>query len=109
LRAPGPVSVLIAEPLPHRGLAAVLELAPGRLLILADLSALSVEAGATLPAGALIGHVGVRPSAHPDFAVELPAPTESPSEATLYMEARQDGAAVDPALWFNGYREAPSP
>ncbi|MEM1316386.1 MAG: hypothetical protein AAGI51_17650, partial [Pseudomonadota bacterium] len=109
VRSPAPASVLIAEALPHRGFAAVLELEPGRLLILADLSVLSAAAGSTLPAGAVVGHVGVRPSVSPDFSVELPASNGSPSFPTLYMEARQYGAAVDPALWFNAYEEATTP
>ncbi|MEO0681403.1 MAG: hypothetical protein AAF192_13425, partial [Pseudomonadota bacterium] len=109
LRAPAFASVLSAGPLPHRGLALVLELSPGRLLVLTDLDALHVQAGETLRPGDPMAHVGVRAPTRPEFTVEPEASEGAGSPPTFYMEARQGDSAQDPARWFAGLKEASAP
>lgn len=109
VRAPTTASVRFAGPLAGFGTVAILELGPGRLLTLAGLDALAVEAGETVREGAVIGHLGVTVSGAAEFPVEAPGPEGAGSSAILYAETREGGRPVDPRGWFEFQGKAGSP
>ncbi|MFO7855194.1 MAG: peptidoglycan DD-metalloendopeptidase family protein, partial [Paracoccaceae bacterium] len=108
-RAPTTASVRFAGPLAGFGTVAILELGPGRLLTLAGLDALAVEAGETVREGAVIGHIGVTVSGAAEFPVEAPRPEGAGSVTILYAETREGGRPVDPRGWFQFQGKAGSP
>jgi septal ring factor EnvC (AmiA/AmiB activator) len=98
-------------PLLDYGTVAILEPAPGTLLVLAGLAQVWGEAGEILAEGAPLGLMaGETPSVEAILGEVVPpsdvnltgAPSGGSSEGTetLYLEVRENGAPVDPATWF---------
>ncbi len=97
-------------PLLDYGTVAILEPAPGTLLILAGLAQVWGEAGEILPEGAPLGLMGgetptaeaVLEGAPPGDGILTEGPQAGSGERTesLYLEVRENGAPVDPATWF---------
>ncbi len=98
--APATSTIRYAGPLAGRGQAVILEPAPGRLMILAGLASLSVQAGDIARAGVELGQLGVIPPASEEFLVEAGAAGGASSPQKLYLETREQGSPVDPARWF---------
>ncbi|MGG7564672.1 murein hydrolase activator EnvC family protein [Rhodovulum sp. DZ06] len=98
--APFDAALRFAGPLDGYGQVAILEPAPGRLLILAGLGAVLREQGASLRAGEPVAQLGVAGPDSPEFLIEAQRNGGAISDRTLYLEAREDGAPVDPARWF---------
>lgn len=99
-RSPFLASVRYVGPVGGRRLGVALEPAPGRLLILAGLAAITVEAGEVVRAGQPVGQLAVIDAVGEEFLVEAPAEGGALSRAMLYVEVREDGAPVPPANWF---------
>ncbi|MDF2231084.1 hypothetical protein P2H44_00805 [Albimonas sp. CAU 1670] len=99
-RAPALASVRYAGPIGGRKQAVALETAPGRLVILAGLESLAVREGEIVPEGAPLGHLRVIDPASEEILSAAPFPPAAFSAAMLYVETREAGIPVDPALWF---------
>lgn len=100
VRAPATATLRYAGQVGGLGLVAVLEPAPGVLIVLQGLSRIDRTAGETLLAGEPLGAMGGPPPASEEFLVEATAPGGAEGEQTLYIEVRQGGIPVDPAALF---------
>ncbi|SEA43051.1 hypothetical protein [Rubrimonas cliftonensis] len=110
VRAPMVASVRYAGPDggPGPALTVVLEPAAGVLVALRGLGAISVAAGDTVAAGALLGAMAgpppdADPSADPaadEFLIDASASNGTIQPEALYIEVTRAGAATDPADWF---------
>jgi septal ring factor EnvC (AmiA/AmiB activator) len=100
ISAPLDGTIRFAGPLEGYGLVAILEPAPGRLLILAGMATLLREAGDPVRAGEPIGQLGASSPSAPEFLIEAAATGGAISEQSLYLEVREGGEPVDPSLWF---------
>jgi septal ring factor EnvC (AmiA/AmiB activator) len=100
VRAPATATLRYAGQVGGLGLVAVLEPAPGVLIVLQGLSRIDRAAGETLVAGEPLGAMGGPPPASEEFLVEATAPGGAEAEQTLYIEVRQGGIPVDPTAMF---------
>lgn len=100
VRAPATATLRYAGQVGGLGLVAVLEPAPGVLIVLRGLSRIDRAAGETLLAGEPLGAMGGPPPASEEFLVEATAPGGADEEQMLYIEVRQGGIPVDPAALF---------
>jgi septal ring factor EnvC (AmiA/AmiB activator) len=99
--APAAGTVRYAGPLLDYGNVIVLEPEAGYLLVLAGLGELYAEEGEVIPAGVPLALMG---GAEPEAAEFLGGGQDGGGAElteTLYIEVRENGAPVDPALWFS--------
>ncbi|MGR3484268.1 MAG: murein hydrolase activator EnvC family protein [Paracoccaceae bacterium] len=96
--APAASTVRYAGPLLDLGLVTILEPAPDVLIVLAGLGATFGEVGEVVPEGAPVGMMG-----GPELDAQgiLNGSGGADASQTLYIETREAGAAVDPALWLD--------
>ena len=100
--APWPVTVRYLGPLLDYGNVAILEPGEGYLMVLAGLGQVFGTVGEVLAEGAPVGLMG---GAEMDSQAFLIAPAQgggTDSSETLYIEIRENGTPVDPAIWFAG-------
>jgi septal ring factor EnvC (AmiA/AmiB activator) len=101
VRAPEDATVRYAGPFLDYGYVAVLEPAPGILVVLAGLAQLRVSSGDEVRRGEMLGLLGGRALALEEY-VMLTEGTDSGAAGTLYIEIRHGSRPVDPAPWFAG-------
>lgn len=97
---PWAATIRYRGPLLDYGNVMILEPGGGYLLVLAGLAEVYGDLGQVVPAGAPVGLMGGNA---PDETTFLSAATEGGGinrTETLYIEARQGDAAIDPARWF---------
>jgi septal ring factor EnvC (AmiA/AmiB activator) len=92
--APWAATLRYRGPLLDYGNVMLLEPAQGYLIVLAGLDAVYGAMGEVVPQGAALGLMG-----------GTGAETGAAGAQTLYIEIRQDGAAIDPRPWFIETRE----
>jgi septal ring factor EnvC (AmiA/AmiB activator) len=98
--APAAATLRFQGPLLDLGQVAILEPAPGTLLVFAGLAEVWGAAGEILSAGAPVGLMGGE-TPDGDAILSGPAPeTRAELSETLYLEVREGGVPVDPATWF---------
>ena len=98
--APADATMRYAGPLLDDAAVAILELAPGRLLVLSGMGEVLAPRGATLAAGDPVGLMGGNDPSSRDV---LAAATDGHGQLTsepLYMELRQGDRPLDPEAWF---------
>lgn len=108
VRAPTRAIVRYVGPLLDYGVVIVLEPAPGALLTLAGLDQAYVDRADIIAPGTLLGLMGdIAPQAQQNVPQEGQGGGAFATD-TLYIEVRQQGAPVDPALWFDLTQAQPS-
>lgn len=100
VQAPAAGVVRYAGPFLEYGYVVVLEPRAGTKIVLAGLAHLRVRAGESVEAGAVLGLLGGRPGDPDEVVKARAAAQEGTQRQTLYIEIRDDGAAVDPEPWF---------
>jgi septal ring factor EnvC (AmiA/AmiB activator) len=98
-RAPWTSTLRYAGPIGDRGLVAILEPAPGALLLLGGLVRVDRGVGETIMTGEPVGAIGGPPPESAEFLVEASGGRETPEE-NLYIELRIGGEPTDPEPWF---------
>ena len=107
--APADATVRYAGPLLDAAAVTILELAPGRLLVLSGMGETLAPRGATLAAGDPVGLMGGNDPSSRDV---LDAATDGHGQLTtepLYMELRQGDRPLDPDAWFEAAQEDGEP
>lgn len=98
--APHPSTLRYAGPLLDQGQVAVLEPAPGTLIILSGLEETFGRAGEVLGEGAPVGLMGGDAPDADQILIETAGGTGQDRSETLYIEVRRDQTPEDPADWF---------
>ena len=98
--APAAATVRYAGPLLDYGNVIVLEPAAGYLLVLAGLGQTFAAENEVVPAGAALGLMGGASPSGSEFAGDAQQAGGAERPETLYMELREGGTPVDPAVWF---------
>lgn len=98
--APWTSTIRYRGPLLDYGNVMILEPGNGFLLVLAGLSEVYGATGEVLPAGTPVGLMGGDAPDAGMFLASARNGTGAARSETLYMELRQDGEPVDPAVWF---------
>ncbi len=99
--APWDGTVRYAGPLIDYGQVIVLEPEKGTLIVMAGLSRVDRDVGETVLAGERLGDLGGPIPASEDFLLEASADRDQIAAEKLYIELRRNGAAIDPAPWFD--------
>lgn len=99
--APWDGTVRYAGPLIDYGEVVVLEPEPGYLMVIAGLARVDRVVGETVLAGERLGDMGGPIPASDDFLLEASSDRDEIGEEKLYIELRKNGAALDPAPWFD--------
>ena len=97
---PAPATIRYAGPLLDYGQVVVAEPAEGILIVLAGMGQVFGTAGEVLPEGAPIGMMGGVPPGSQAFLIQSQQPGATDRSQTLYIEVREFGTPVDPAIWF---------
>lgn len=98
--APFDAVLRFAGPMEGYGQVAILEPAPGRLLVLAGLGPILPQQGELVKSGRILARLGAASQDAPEFLIEADAPEGARSDEILYLEVRENGEPVDPAGWF---------
>ncbi|TVQ56133.1 MAG: hypothetical protein EA355_07815, partial [Rhodobacteraceae bacterium] len=99
-RAPWPATLRFAGPVAGRGEVAILEGAPGLLLVIAGLARIDRAQGDALLAGEAFGWVGGPPPGGNEFFIDAAADHATIPTQTIHIDMRRDGAPEDPEAWF---------
>jgi septal ring factor EnvC (AmiA/AmiB activator) len=99
-RAPWPATLRFAGPVAGRGEVAILEAAPGFLMVVAGLARVDRRPGDTLLAGEAFAWVGGPPPAAEEFLIDAAAGDATIPAQTIHIEIRRDGAPDDPEAWL---------
>ena len=99
--APWDGTVRYAGPLIDYGQVVVLEPEGGTLIVIAGLARVDRVVGETVLAGERLGDLGGPIPASADFLLEASKDRDEIGAEKLYIELRRNGAAVDPAPWFD--------
>lgn len=99
--APATGTLAYAGPLLDYGRVALLETAPGVLLVLAGLDLVYPQPGAIVRAGEALGLMPGRVPSSEEFLAEMGKSEGASLIETLYIEVRKDGRPVDPREWFD--------
>ncbi|PKP84307.1 MAG: peptidase M23, partial [Alphaproteobacteria bacterium HGW-Alphaproteobacteria-2] len=98
--APATGTLAYAGPLLDYGRVALLETAPGILLVFAGLDLVYQRPGAIVRAGEALGLMPGRVPSSEEFLAEMGKSEGASLGETLYIEVRKDGRPVDPREWF---------
>ena len=98
--APAAATVRYAGPLLDYGNVIVVEPGAGYLLVLAGLGQTFAAENEVVPAGAALGLMGGASPSGTEFAGDAQEAGGAERPETLYMELREGGTPVDPAVWF---------
>lgn len=98
--APADGVVRFAGPYGDYGELTILEPEPGMLFVFAGMGEARRRVGETVLEGEPIGAMGGPPPRAEEFLIEAANGNEALTRETLYIEIRESGAPVDPALWF---------
>lgn len=98
--APSAGTVRYGGPLLDYGNVILLEPRPGAMMVFAGLDALYAQVGQILVAGAPLGLMGGTSPNATDFLRQAAAGGGTSRTETLYVEVREAGRPVDPAVWF---------
>lgn len=109
VRAPATATLRHAGEVGGLGLVAVLEPAPGVLIVLRGLSRIWRAPGETLLAGEPLGAMGGPPPTGEEFLFEATAGRGAVADETLYIEVRQGGMPANPAGLFDFARGRTEP
>ena len=99
--APWDGTVRFAGPLIDYGQVIVLEPESGTLIVMAGLANVDRIVGETVLAGERLGDLGGPIPSDEDFLLDASTDRDEIASEKLYIEIRQDGAATDPAPWFD--------
>ena len=99
--APWDGTVRYAGPLIDYGQVVVLEPEAGTLIVFAGLGTVDRIVGETVLAGERLGDLGGPIPASGDFLLDASKDRDEIAAEKLYIEIRKDGAAIDPAPWFD--------
>lgn len=103
--APWDGTVRYAGPLIDYDQVLVLEPEADILVVMAGLARIDREVGETVLAGERLGDLGGPIPASADFLLDASKDRDEIGTEKLYIEIRQNGAAVDPAPWFDMTRK----
>jgi septal ring factor EnvC (AmiA/AmiB activator) len=99
--APTSATIRYHGPLLDYGLVTILEPQADLLFIFAGLDSVYGEIGEVQPAGAPVGLMGGTEAETDDFLSPIGDRAGNARTETLYIEARQGDAPVDPLTWFS--------
>lgn len=99
--APATGTLAYAGPLLDYGRVALIETAPGILLVFAGLDLVYPQPGAIVRAGEALGLMPGRVPSSEEFLAEMGKSEGASLGETLYIEVRKDGRPVDPREWFD--------
>lgn len=105
ISAPWDGTVRFSGPLIDYGQVVVLEPEAGILIVIAGLARVDRIVGETVLAGERLGDLGGAIPAGEDFLLEASKDRDEIGTEKLYIELRQNGAAIDPAPWFDMTRK----
>jgi septal ring factor EnvC (AmiA/AmiB activator) len=108
VRAPWLSTLRYAGAVGELGTVAILEPAPGALIVLAGLAGVDRAVGETLMPGEPVGALGGPPPDAEEFLVEASQGQESPPAEIVYIELRLNGEPTDPEPWFAPPEQRPN-
>lgn len=100
ITTPTAATIRYLGPLLDYGNVMILEPQSGLLFVLAGLDTVYGQAGQVLPGGSPVGLMGGQDAGAGTILSQAGDGAGTQATETLYIEVRQDNAAVDPATWF---------